>query len=125
PTRHHLTHSTTTRRRNSERFPQTLRSATHLTQVRFMPSLLVPEKRTVPYLREAAARFQADLLLVYTTRVQTFRQDRFFGTDEVRARCIVESVLQTYAPVSSLTPPEAPRVLSPKNRAGTSTFQRL
>ncbi len=26
-------------------------------------------------------------------RVQTFRQDRFFGTDEVRARCIVESVL--------------------------------
>ena len=78
---------------NSERFLQTLRSATQLTQVRFMPSLLVPEKRTVPYLREAAARFQADLLLVYTTRVQTFRQDRFFGTDEVRARCIVESVL--------------------------------
>src|SRR5437899_10458433 len=33
---------------NSERFLQTLRSATQLTQVRFMPSLLVPEKRTVP-----------------------------------------------------------------------------
>ena len=58
-----------------------------------MPTLLIPEKRTVPYLREAAARFQADLLLVYTTRIQAFRQDRFIGADEVRAGCIVESVL--------------------------------
>jgi hypothetical protein len=54
---------------NSEHFLQALRSATQLTQVRLMPALLVPEKQTVPYLREAAARFQADLLLVYTTRV--------------------------------------------------------
>jgi hypothetical protein len=78
---------------NSERFLQALRSAKRLTQVRFMPPLLVPEKQTVPYLREAAARFQADLLLVYATRVQTFRQDRFIGSDEVKARCIVDSVL--------------------------------
>jgi hypothetical protein len=78
---------------NSERFLQQLRSAAQLTQVRFMPSLLVPEKQTVPYLREAAARFQADLLLVYTSRVQTFRQDRLIGSDEVRARCIVDAVL--------------------------------
>jgi hypothetical protein len=58
-----------------------------------MPALLVPEKRTVPYLREAAARFQADLLLVYSTRIQTFRRDGFMGNDEVRARCLAESVL--------------------------------
>jgi len=78
---------------HSERFLQALRSVTQLTQVRVMPTLLVPEKRTVPYLREAAARFQADLLLVYSTRIQTFRRDRFIGTDEVRARCLAESVL--------------------------------
>jgi hypothetical protein len=78
---------------NSERFLQALRSDPQLTQVRLMPSLLVPEKQTVPYLREAAARFQADLLLVYTTRVQTFRQGRVFSPDEVRARCLVDSVL--------------------------------
>jgi len=78
---------------NSDRFLEALRSATQLTQVRFMPTLLVPEKRTVPYLREAAARFQADLLLVYTTRTQTFRRDRLIGTDEVRAACMAESVL--------------------------------
>jgi hypothetical protein len=58
-----------------------------------MPTLLIPEKRTVPYLREAAARFQADLLLIYTTRIQTFQQERFIGADEVRAGCVVESVL--------------------------------
>lgn len=79
--------------KNSERFLQALKSSPQLTQVRFVPSLLIPEKRTIPYLREAAARFQADLLLIYTTRIQTFRQDRLLGTDEVRARCVGESVL--------------------------------
>jgi hypothetical protein len=58
-----------------------------------MPILLIPEKRTVPYLREAAARFQADLLLIYTTRIQTFQLNRLIGTDEVRAACLAESVL--------------------------------
>ena len=78
---------------NSQRFLQALKSSPQLTEVRMMPTLLIPEKRTVPYLREAAARFQADLLLVYNTRIQTFQQDRFIGPDEVRAGCIVESVL--------------------------------
>jgi hypothetical protein len=58
-----------------------------------MPTLLIPERRTVPYLREAAARFQADLLLIYGTRIQTFRRDRLIGTDEVHAEAAVESVL--------------------------------
>ena len=58
-----------------------------------MPALLIPEKRTIPYLREAAARFQSDLLLVYTTYFQTFQRDRLIGTGEVRANCMAESVL--------------------------------
>ena len=79
--------------KNSERFLQALGSAPQITKVRLLPDLLVPEKRTVPYLREAAARFQADLLLVYSTRVQTFQRDRLIGSDEVKAECTVESVL--------------------------------
>src|SRR5215831_18938805 len=78
---------------NSERFLKPLATNPHFTQVRFMPTLLVPEKHTIPYLREAAARFQADLLLIYTSRVQTFQHDRFLGPDEVKARSIVDSVL--------------------------------
>ncbi|HYK90798.1 MAG TPA: hypothetical protein VE398_18640, partial [Acidobacteriota bacterium] len=70
---------------NADHLIEVLKSSPQLSQVRFMPSLLIPEKRTVPYLREASARFQADLLLVYTTRIQSFRQNRLLGSDEVRA----------------------------------------
>ena len=78
---------------NSERLLQELRSSPKFNTVRYLPSLLIPEKQTVPYLREAAARFQADLLLVYTAQIETFRKYRVFGDDEVRARCIAESLL--------------------------------
>jgi hypothetical protein len=78
---------------NSERFLKALASIPRLTQVRFMPTLLIPERRTVPYLREAAARFQADLLLIYGTRLRTFQRDRLIGSDVVHAEAVVESVL--------------------------------
>lgn len=79
--------------KNFDNLVKTLKASPQLTDVRFLPSLLVPEKRTVPYLREAAARVQADLLFVYTTRIQTFRHDRFLKPNEVHAQCVAESVL--------------------------------
>lgn len=79
--------------RNLDNLIHTLKSSPQLTEVRLLPSLLVPEKRTVPYLREASARIQADLLFVYTSRIQSFRRDRFLKPDEVRAQCVAESVL--------------------------------
>jgi len=82
-----------TETKNFENVIQALSSSPQLSEVRFLPSLLVPEKRTVPYLREAAARIQADFLLVYATRIQTFSRDRFLKADEVHAQCIAESVL--------------------------------
>jgi hypothetical protein len=78
---------------NSQRLIQSLSSAPQLTAVRFLPTLLIPERKTVPYLREAAARFQADLLLIYGTSVRSFQRDRMIGADEVRAEAVVESVL--------------------------------
>ncbi|HKD81505.1 MAG TPA: hypothetical protein VKH81_17565 [Candidatus Angelobacter sp.] len=70
-----------------------LKTSPQLTEVRLLPSLLIPDKRTVPYLREAAARIQADLLFIYTSRIQSFRRDRFLKSDEVHAQCIAEAVL--------------------------------
>jgi len=64
-----------------------------LARVSWLPSLLVPKELTVPSLREAAARFQADLLLVYRTPCQRFQEHRLFGTDESRAYCVAEAVL--------------------------------
>lgn len=82
-----------TEAKNFDSLLQALKASPQLTEVRFLPSLLVPEKRTVPYLREAAARIQADLLFVYAARIQVFRRDRVLKSDEVHARCVAESVL--------------------------------
>ena len=79
--------------KNADSLLVALKTSPQLSDALFLPSLLVPEKRTVPYLREAAARIQADLLFVYNARIETFRRDRFFKSDEVHAQCIDESVL--------------------------------
>jgi len=59
----------------------------------FLPSLLTPENRTVPHLREAAARYQADLLLAYRTRCASYDRFRLLKPNETRAYCSVEAVL--------------------------------
>lgn len=59
----------------------------------YLPSILVPESRTVPHLREAAARYQADLLLVYRSYCRTFDRYRFLQAPTARAYCGVEAVL--------------------------------
>jgi hypothetical protein len=82
-----------TEAKNFDTLVQTLKASRQFSEVHLLPSLLVPEKRTIPYLREAAARIQADLLFVYTTRIQYFRRDRFLKPDEVHAQCVAESVL--------------------------------
>lgn len=64
-----------------------------LTRVSWLPSLLIPEKLTVPLLREAAARFQADLLLVYRTPCQRFQNYRLFGDETARTYCVAEALL--------------------------------
>jgi hypothetical protein len=64
-----------------------------LSRVSWLPSLLIPEKLTVPLLREAAARFQADLLLIYRTPCQQFQDYRLFGNDTAHTYCVAEGVL--------------------------------
>jgi hypothetical protein len=76
-----------------EQFISTLRSSPAIYDASYLPSMLVPEKRTVPHLREAAARYQADLLLIYRTSCRSFEKYRFFGTDRTKAYCTVETAL--------------------------------
>jgi hypothetical protein len=81
-----------------------------LARVSWLPSLLIPEKLTVPLLREAAARFQADLLLIYRTPCQRFQDYRLFGSDTARTYCVAEGVLLDVrtgiVPFSSAVPRE-------------------
>lgn len=70
-----------------------LRASPSVYDASYLPSILVPENRTVPHLREAAARYQADLLLVYRSYCQSFEKYRLFAADKSRAYCGVEAVL--------------------------------
>jgi len=59
----------------------------------FLPTFLLPEVPSVGHLREAAARFQADGVLVYETECEIFRRARFFRAANAKATCRVESAL--------------------------------
>lgn len=74
-------------------FIKRLRSSSRVYDASFLPAMLVPEKRTIPVLREAAARFQADLLLAYRSSCQSYQKYRFIRADETKSYCSVESVL--------------------------------
>lgn len=71
----------------------TLRSSDRVYDASFLPAMLVPEKRAIPVLREAAARFQADLLLAYRSSCQSYQKYRFIDPDETKSYCSVEAVL--------------------------------
>ncbi|MBD3649642.1 MAG: hypothetical protein HUJ31_19790 [Pseudomonadales bacterium] len=71
----------------------TLRTSPYVYDAAFLPSILIPETRSVPFLREAAARFQADLLLAYKSGCRSFEKYRLFRPDTARAYCSVEAVL--------------------------------
>ncbi len=74
-------------------FIDKLKNSKRVFDVSFLPSLLVPDTKTVPYLREAAARYQADLLLVYRNQCQSFKKTNFFDPNLSRAYCTVEAIL--------------------------------
>jgi hypothetical protein len=70
-----------------------LRASDRVYDASFLPTMLVSEQRTVPVLREAAARFQADLLLAYRSSCQSYQKYRFIEANETKSYCAIESVL--------------------------------
>lgn len=74
-----LTHTLSTSGRVSEIFP--------------LPTLMIPSRLSIPVLREAAVRLQADLLLVYRVGSDTYTQYRTFAKDKVKAYSTCEMVL--------------------------------
>jgi hypothetical protein len=70
-----------------------LRSSSRVYDASFLPTILVPEKRTVPHLREAAARYQADLMLMFRSNCRSFERYRLLRANQTRAFCSVEAVL--------------------------------
>lgn len=70
-----------------------LGASERLSSVTLLPSLLIPSSLSVAKLREAAARFQADLLFIYRAPCQQYHRNRFLAADEAKAYCVAEGVL--------------------------------
>lgn len=72
---------------------QALRTSNRITDVSALPSLMTPGRISIPTLREAAVRMQADLLLVFRVGSDTYSQYRTFAKDKVKAYSTCEMVL--------------------------------
>ena len=75
------------------RLIDTLRSSGRIQDASYLPDFLVPEKPTVGHLREAAARYQSDLLFLFTSDCQLYDRYRFLRADEAKAYCVVDSAV--------------------------------
>lgn len=69
---------------------QKLRESDRVFDVSFLPGFLLPNEKSVPLIREAAARYQADWVLIVKTTARQFWKTRVIGKDEARARCEAE-----------------------------------
>jgi hypothetical protein len=87
-----------------QQFITVLRASPAIYDASYLPSFLVPEKRSVPYLREAAARYQADILFIYRPTCTSYEKYRLLSADETKAYCTVEAaVLDTRSGIVPFT----------------------
>lgn len=70
-----------------------LRASDAIAEITPLPSLMTPRQITIPVLREAAVRLQADLLLIFRVGSETYSQYRLFAKDKVKAYSTCEVVL--------------------------------
>lgn len=61
--------------------------------VSFLPGFLLPAQPSIPLIREAAARYQADWVLVVRTETRDYFNDRLLGKDGARVRCEAECAI--------------------------------
>jgi hypothetical protein len=75
------------------RFIAELQKAPGVANASYLPSLLIPSKRSVAYFREAATRYQADLLVVYQSSCRTYEKYKFFAANTSKSFCNIEAVV--------------------------------
>jgi hypothetical protein len=74
-------------------FTAQLKASPTVTSASYLPSLLIPSKRSVASFREAAARYQAELLVVYQTSCRTYEKYRVFSANTSKSFCNVEALV--------------------------------
>lgn len=93
-----------------------------------LPSLMTPKELSIPVLREAAVRMQADLLLVFRVNSDTYSQYRLFSKDRVKAYSTCELVLLDVrtglVPFARVISRESEEVKQPGDLDLTETMRR-
>jgi hypothetical protein len=72
---------------------QRLGGSDRVSEVILLPTLLTPAEVTVPTLREAAVRLQAEMLVIFRINSDIYYRPRVFVQDEVKAYSTCEVVL--------------------------------
>ena len=72
---------------------QAILASDQIAEVTPLPSLMTPSRPSIPALREAAVRMQANMLLVFRIESDTYSQYRVFSKDRVKAYSTCELVL--------------------------------
>jgi hypothetical protein len=71
----------------------TLRHTEMVKDASYLPVFLVSASPTIAQLREAGARYQADVVLVFSTNCRLYPEYKLFEANEVRAYCSADSAL--------------------------------
>jgi hypothetical protein len=93
-----------------------------------LPSLMIPSRVSIPVLREAAVRMQADLLLVFRLGSDIYSQYRTFAKDKVKAYSTCELVLldvrTALVPFARVVSRECSEVKQPSDLDLSETMRR-
>ena len=82
-----------TQQEYSDALSTTLVASKRIAEVTPLPSLMTPRQASVPVLREAAVRMQADLLLVFRVTSDAYYKYTVFAKDKVKVYSTCEAVL--------------------------------
>lgn len=69
-----------------------LKASRKVKWVKSIPSILTPKSIVLPNLREAAARLQANVLIIYSVQSDLFTDYKLFAKNEVKAYSTVEMI---------------------------------
>ncbi len=72
---------------------RTLTASDQIGEVLPLPSLMTPRQPSIPLLREAAVRLQADLLFIFRVSSDTYSRYRLFEKDKVKSYSTCEVVV--------------------------------
>jgi hypothetical protein len=74
-------------------FVRQLRALPNVVDASYLPRFVVPKEPSLGHVRQAAARYQADVAFVFTSTCQLYSTFKLFAADEAKAYCATDAAL--------------------------------